>query len=457
MPERQHTLKEPVRFEGVGLHTACASCVVVRPADENTGIVFVRTDLPDRPAIKVCLEHVWMEDALPRCSSLRRGAVWVHTVEHLLAALSGCGVDNAIVEINAAELPGLDGSAKPFAEAFVSVGFRQQDAERRWIDLARPLVVSGNGCAITAVPSSGMEVHYTLDYNHPFLHGQVFSARIDQTVFLDEISPARTFCLESEAQQLKAMGLGQGADYDNTLVIGDTGIVRNQLRFDNECARHKVLDILGDFYLLGRPVRAKVFAVRSGHGLNRAMVQKIHRQMPDEPSSCGRPQSVVTDGDAVLDIHGIMGILPHRYPFLFIDRIVELDPGRRAVALKTVAVDEPYFEGHFPQRPLMPGVVMIEALAQTGGVAVLTDPGRCDELALFMAVEEAKFRRTVQPGDVLRLEACVERMRARIVALNGWVTTLHGDRVCEAKLTFSFVPKSFLQTSETEAETVAPV
>ena len=438
-PPPQQAITQSARVRGVGIHTGAAVELVFQPAPAGTGIVFVRTDLAGRPRIHATVANLVNTTPLHRRTTIGAGSVTVQTIEHLMAALWWLGIDNLFVELSGPEVPGMDGSAAPFVEALQRCGVTAQTAPRRAAEIREPLWVEREGSAIAALPYDGFRVSYTLNYDHPALRSQfvTFNAtsRFDQ-----EIAPARTFCLEQEAEALRKQGLGRGATYENTLVIGPQGVIQNRLRFEDECARHKVLDLLGDLYLLGTPLRAHVLAVKSGHGLNMRFLQELARRISREAgaaTSRPAPAPATAPTESVLDIESIQRILPHRHPFLLVDRITALDT-QRAVGIKNVTINEPFFQGHFPQRPVMPGVLLIEAMAQVAGIITLHTPGHQGRYVYLTGVEKAKFRRPVVPGDQLMITAQLLRTRANFGQVGGTIT-VEGKTVAEAELTFAFV------------------
>ncbi len=443
MSPKQKTLKNEIVLEGRGLHTGNHVKARLRPADVNSGIMFKRTDLPGQPVILPALENVFIDNTVPRCTSIRRNDVVIHTVEHFMAALFGYEIDNILIEINGNELPGLDGSGIDFLEEIKRVGVDVQEEPREYIAVKEPLNVSNNGASILIVPADELKISYALNYDHPLLQAQFFSRVINRDTFEKDIAPSRTFCLEDEASELQASGLGKGANYDNTLVVGKKGVIQNEVRFQDEFARHKVLDLIGDLYLLGRPVKGHVFAMRSGHTLNVELLRKISKQHIRYAKTGGAAPLTQFGSQSELDIQAILKILPHRYPFLLVDRIVELQSGRRAVGIKNVTINDNFFTGHFPTRPVMPGVLMIEAMAQVGGILMMTNEMHRGKVALFMATDKVKFRKLVNPGDQLRMEIEVIRDRSRTAALRG-VTKVGSEVVAEAEMIFSFLDEKFL-------------
>lgn len=442
MSEFQKTIKQEFRLSGVGLHTGCRTELVFKPAKENSGINFIRVDLRERPMIKVGPSVAPMDGTVSRCTTIGPQDFSIRTVEHLLSVLCGLGIDNLTIEINNEELPGLDGSGLEFLKAIKKAGIVEQKTFKEIFEIREPLGVERNGCAIYLFPSPELKISYALDYDHPFLRSQFLSLTITSDTFEKEIAPCRTFCLEKEASELRTMGLGKGATHQNTLVVGEKGVKDNTLRFPDEFVRHKILDFIGDLYLLGMPIRAQVFAVKSGHGLNMELLKKIVQQK--EKYQKKQPNSGCDfSGKKVFDISDIMKILPHRYPFLLVDRVIILEEGKKAIGIKNVTMNDYYFQGHFPSRAVMPGVIMVEAMAQAAGVVVLTNPSHRGQLAFFLSADKVKFRRVVVPGDQFMMEVDIIRDRSKTVQVH--VQAKVEDEVAaEADLVFSFTDSSYL-------------
>ena len=435
MSEPQKTIANDVFLNGVGIHTGVPASVRVLPAPPDVGVVFVRTDLPHRPAIPVRSAHVDAARSVRRTTVAKDG-VEVQTVEHFMASLWGLGIDNVYVEVAGPELPGLDGSAAPYLRHLRAAGVTEQPAERRYFSLREPVFVEDGESAIGAFPSPNLRISYVLSYPHPLLKAQFVSfAANDGIPFADAIAPARTFCLKEEADRLRAAGLGKGANVENTLIVGEQGIINNTLRFEDEFARHKVLDLLGDLYLLGCPLRAHVLAVKSGHSLNVKLVKKLDQAL--EQWKLGSLQSTTAEVmvGPQLDIMQIQKILSHRYPFLLVDRVIELTE-TRAVGIKCVTINDYFFRGHFPDRPVMPGVLMIEAMAQVGGLIILNKAEHKGKFAYFMSVDKVKFRKPVVPGDVLVIETELGKLRSRTGQVIGKVF-VDGKVVCEGEMLFA--------------------
>jgi UDP-3-O-[3-hydroxymyristoyl] N-acetylglucosamine deacetylase/3-hydroxyacyl-[acyl-carrier-protein] dehydratase len=433
--ERQRTIEREVSLSGRGIHTGKEVNVKFKPAKENTGIIFIRTDLKDRPPIKVDFNSIFLPNSGKRHTSLGTEEVHIHTVEHLLAVLNGLGIDNIYIEIDQEELPALDGSGKGYYEV-LSSNIKEQDQQRKCYFIKEPIVVEEAKAILIAYPCRQLKISYTLDYPSTFLKTQFVSFEINPESF-KELVEARTFCLEEEAKTLLEMGFGKGADYSNTLVIGKTGVINNSLRFEDEPARHKVLDLLGDLYLLGIPIKGHFVALRSGHSLNLKLIEKIKSQM--ERYSL-EEEKETEEKEGQLSRKQIMEILPHRDPFLFVDKILSLEKGKRAVGVKYLKDDDYFFKGHFPGHPIMPGVLIIEAMAQVGGVMMLSLPQNQGKLAYFLACNNVKFRKTVLPGDELILEAETVKLKSKTGVVKG-SAYVGNQLVAEAELVFTLVER----------------
>ncbi len=437
--DMQKTIVKEVSLSGIGLHTANKANLVFKPAPVDSGINFIRVDLPARPVIKVAPENILPQSRTPRRSSVGKGDIEVQTVEHLMAALAGLEVDNLNIEIDNNEIPGLDGSALKFQELLTQAGIIQQEEERRYFSVKEPIVIDGDGGSIAILPSDEFKISYTLNYNHPLLNSQFLELSLNSGVFKKELASARTFCLEDEADQLQRQGIGCGADYSNTLVIGKTGVINNKLRYPDEFVRHKVLDLIGDLYLLGQPVKGHVVALRSGHALNLKLAQRINQQKQKYAVSSAKTTGLqIPEGGIQLDTDEIKKILPHRDPFLFVDRVIYLDKGRRAIGIKNLTMNDYFFKGHFPGRPVTPGVLILEAMAQVGGVMMLAAQENRGKFAFFMAVDNAKFRKTVLPGDELVLDVEAGKIKSKTGQVHGRAF-VDGKLVSEADLMFALV------------------
>ncbi len=426
---KQKTISREVSLEGVGIHTGNKARVTLKPAALDSGVTFIRTDIAKTCRIKADVQSLLLEPKLSRRSTISNNGAEVQTIEHLMAALSCLGIDNIEVEINNNEVPGLDGSALNFVELLEKAGICEQEKAKYVYAVKEPITVQEGSSSITIYPAKEFKVAYTLNYDHPLLEAQFLELEINAQSFKSDIAPARTFCLESEAQDLKNQGLGLGANYENTLVVGKNGVVKNKVRFENEFVRHKILDLIGDLYLSGCAITGQVVALKSGHALNLKIAQKIYAQKMKEQGA---------NMDGALDINEIMKILPHREPFLFVDRITHLEKGKRAVGIKNVTINDYFFRGHFPGRPVMPGVIILEAMAQVGGVMMLASEENLGKLAFFMAIDNAKFRKPVVPGDQLVFELDAGKMRSKIGTVHG-KALVDGKVVAEADLMFALV------------------
>ena len=434
---QQRTIKKSVELSGVGLHTGVSVNLKFKPAPANTGINFIRVDIKDSPMVKADINNIIGQEKSPRRTSIGINGVEVHTIEHLMAALWALGIDNIIIETDGPELPGLDGSAKGFMDILRKVGIEDQGVPKKIYQVKAPLWAEQDGAMIMVLPNDNFMVSYTLNYEHPLLKAQYISFTVDENTFAKEIATARTFCLEKEVNELRKKGLGKGANYDNTVVVGEEGVIDNKLRFDDEFARHKILDLLGDLYLLGYNIRGHIIAMRSGHPLNVQLVEKINNQREKLQAGGMKAVYVETSGNT-LDAIDIQKILPHRYPFLLVDKIIKIDPDKKAVGIKNVTMNEQFFTGHFPGRPVMPGVLIVEAMAQVAGVLLLNKKENMGKYAYFLTLDNVKFRKTVVPGDQLRLEVEVMKLRSR----TGQVHTMafvDDEVVSEADLMFALV------------------
>ncbi|MCK4423546.1 MAG: bifunctional UDP-3-O-[3-hydroxymyristoyl] N-acetylglucosamine deacetylase/3-hydroxyacyl-ACP dehydratase [Candidatus Omnitrophica bacterium] len=435
---QQKTIIKPCGLEGVGLHTGKKVKIELKPAPVDAGIVFIRTDLPGRPQIPAHVTNIIDVSRRPRRTSVGAAGVEIHTVEHLMAALAGLSINNLYIEIDDEEVPGMDGSSLPFVQAIKKAGLQEQAEEVKSFRIKEPIYIAEKDALIIVLPADEFRLSYTLSYDNSVLESQYTSIALNGgDCFEKLIAPSRTFCLAHEVESLKAQGLGKGANYDNTLVVGKEGIIKNKLRSDNECTYHKVLDLIGDLYLLGYPLLGHVVAIKSGHPLNVKLVQKI-KQQERRTRDAGVKAGAWQEYGSQLDINAIQKILPHRYPLLLVDRILELEEDKRAVGIKNVTVNEEFFNGHFPDHPVMPAVLTVEAMAQVAGVMILKKRENQGKLAYFMSMNNVKFRKPVVPGDQLRLEVEVVKLKEKTGTVHA--KALVEDKVvAEADLMFSIV------------------
>jgi UDP-3-O-[3-hydroxymyristoyl] N-acetylglucosamine deacetylase/3-hydroxyacyl-[acyl-carrier-protein] dehydratase len=436
--EFQKTIETEVKTKGVGLHSGKSVSVTLKPSLPDAGINFVRVDLPGSPVIKGHVTKLVDLTKSPRRTTVSQGEAEVQTIEHFMAALAGLGIDNITIEIDGDEMLGLDGSAADYVDLLLKAGIDvQEDSSRRSFSITEPVWIEEDSASLVILPADDFRISYTLNYPLPMLHSQHVTLSLNDGVFKSDIAPARTFCLESETKALISQGMGKGATYENTLVIGQKGVIKNKVRFPDEFTRHKILDLIGDLYLLGMPLKGHVIAIRSGHPLNLRLLQKVYQQMQRRLEGgirsaeyhMARPQ---------MDIGDIQKILPHRYPFLLVDKVLELEEGKRVRALKNVTVNDYFFRGHFPGRPVMPGVLIVEAMAQTAGILILCRKENQGKLAYFMGIDNVRFRKTVVPGDQLILDVDVIKIKSKtgVAKARAFVDN---KEVAEAELMFSLV------------------
>ena len=430
--EFQHTIARPVTLTGKGLFSGVDVSMTFRPAPENHGIVFVRTDL-NGAQIPALVSNVVKRD---RRTTIRRGDASVDTTEHCMSAVAGLNIDNLIIELDAVEVPALDGSAKQFLDALVGAGVVQQEAERKRVKIVEPIVVRQGDSMVMAMPSDepGMQVVYDLDYGHVKAVGRQLRAfDLRNGDFASEIAPARTFCLEAEARAMKAAGIGTHLSEEEVLVIDSTGPMGgNRFRFADEPVRHKIVDLIGDLYLLGAPIQGRIIAFKSGHALNHTLVRGIVKQMNAEE----RHDLSLTK--TVFDIRKLSRILPHRYPMQLVDRVIEIVGDPRAVGIKNVTINEPFFQGHYTGTPIMPGVLVVEAMAQLSGVLIGQSLEHTGKLAVLLSLDRVKLRKPVTPGDQLILEAESVRVRSRIAHMK-CKAYVGKDLAAEAEVKFMLV------------------
>jgi UDP-3-O-[3-hydroxymyristoyl] N-acetylglucosamine deacetylase/3-hydroxyacyl-[acyl-carrier-protein] dehydratase len=429
----QCTLARPVTVSGKGLLTGEDATIIIEPAAAGEGIVFIRTDIEPNVSIPA---HVANTLNRARRTTLRSGDVTIETVEHLMSALSGLGIDNATVRIDGPEVPCGDGSSLPFAEQLVEVGTIEQDLPRKFITVTEPICLQDGDSMIAALPSNqqGLHVVYDLDYGNATsrIARQTQGWDSESGLYISDLAPARTFSLEEEALALQSQGMCTHLTPADILVIGKNGPIDNQYRFDNEPVRHKILDIVGDLYLAGAFIHGRIVASRSGHALNRQLCKAILEQ-----HKVANRNKVVSSG-VIMDVRDIQRLMPHRYPMLLVDRVVEMDGDEKAIGVKNVTINEPFFQGHYPGTPIMPGVLIVEAMAQLGGLLMSRKLEHTGKLAVLLSLDKVKLRHPVTPGDQLVLEAVSIRAGVRTAALQ--CKAFVGSRlVAEAQIRFMMV------------------
>lgn len=398
----QQTLAGTATLKGTSLHTGEKVSLTLRPADPNEGFRFRRVDLKDQPFIRVEAHRV--ENA-ERATTISEGGIKIHTVEHVISALTGMGIDNAIIEMDSNEPPIGDGSARPFVDLIKKAGIAQQEDLRRVFEVREPIhLETKDGSLITLVPDKRFRVSCTqMGPNGRFT--QFKSFEITPEVYEKEIAPARTFVYYDDIRELLESGKIKGGSLENAIVIRDDEVMSKEaLRFPDEFVRHKILDLIGDLMLSGRRIMGHVIAVRPGHRANTEMARRIHGAYRNIEAATPKP-IVIPTGKGVLEINDVMKILPHRYPFLMVDRIVDFEGDLKCTGIKQVTINEPYFQGHFPGHPVMPGVLQIEAMAQVASIIMLRTPEHQGKIGYFASADNVKFRRPVIPGDTLVIEA----------------------------------------------------
>jgi UDP-3-O-[3-hydroxymyristoyl] N-acetylglucosamine deacetylase/3-hydroxyacyl-[acyl-carrier-protein] dehydratase len=434
---KQRTILREVSIQGKSLHTGEEVQLTLKPAPENHGIVFKRIDLYGKPELKPVIDLV--ED-LVRSTTIAEGHTKVHTVEHVLSALNGCGVDNVLIEMDASEPPILDGSAKHFVNLIQQAEPVEQDAERECFVLEEPISVTRGSSSIIALPYDGFRITCT-SADDRGIHTQHLMVDVDQETYVAQIAPARTFTIYEDIEELLKLGKIKGGSLDSAIVIkGDKIVSKEPLRFKDEFVRHKILDIVGDIVLAGMPIKAHIVAVRPGHALNAELSKIFRRKILEKAKSPkARPAektSPVEAHEKIIDIRGVLNLLPHRYPFVMVDRVVELISEDELVALKNVTINEPYFQGHYPGRPVMPGVLQVEAMAQAAGILLLRRLSYDDKIAFFMSADKVKFRRAVEPGDALTIHVKLQKIRGNKIATATGTCKVGDQVVSGAELMF---------------------
>jgi UDP-3-O-[3-hydroxymyristoyl] N-acetylglucosamine deacetylase/3-hydroxyacyl-[acyl-carrier-protein] dehydratase len=402
----------------VGLHTGATTRVSCLPGGPDQGIIFRRTDLPARPEIPARASEV---EATERRTAIGHGDTTIHTVEHLLAAVVALELDDLVIELDGPEPPILDGSFLPYLDLLEGAGVGINEGEPANYRVTEPFTLSEGDASYVVSPADRLRLTTTIEWSHPLIGRQTGSWDITPQSFRHELARARTFGFTREVEELRNRGLLKGGSTDSAVVLGETDVIGTTLRWPDEFVRHKAGDILGDLALVGGRVQAHVMATRPSHQGNVALARAITR-------------TAARTGGKILDVNRIMQVIPHRYPFILVDRILDLEPRKRVVGIKNVTINEPFFQGHFPGHPIMPGVLIIEAMAQAGGMLLmdeLADPE--DKVVYFMALDNIKFRRPVLPGDQLRSEVEMIQFRGRTCRLKG-VAYVDGQVVAEAEM-----------------------
>ncbi len=433
----QQTLAKSAGFSGTSLHTGEKVTLTVHPAAAGHGIKFKRKDLPEEPTIDAKIEHL---KTVERATTIGEGSIRVHTVEHVLSALSAMGVDNAIVEMDANEPPIGDGSAAPYVEVIKRAGIVEQEAPRQWLEINEPIhIESKAGSMLILLPDSKFRISCT-QAGPENRFTQFFSTEVTPAIFEKQIAPARTFVYYEDVQPLMEKNLIKGGSLENAIVVrGESVLSKEPLRFPDEFVRHKILDIIGDLALVGQRVRGHVVAVKPGHALNAELSSALAREIARRRAVTS-PKPVLL-GEGALESDQIMEILPHRFPFLMVDRIIRFEEGNKVVGLKSVTINEPFFQGHFPGHPVMPGVLQVEAMAQVASILLFKATQSSARIGYFMSADGVKFRKPVFPGDVIFIHAEVVKNRGNRIAKARCHCVVNEAVVSEGELMFTFVDR----------------
>ena len=421
----RRTIAREVSLEGIGLHLGAACRLTFRPAKSGSGIVFRRADLPNSPLIPALAERAVLTE---RRTQLGEDPVSVHTCEHVLAAVAGVGIDDLEIELDAAEPPIMDGSAAPFVEALDRAGVAEQGEPARYLRLSRPVKIVDGDSVYTASPSASLNIDVAIDFPHPTIGVQRCEYHVTAETFRAELAAARTFGFVHEVEALRSKGLIQGASLDNAVVLDENGVINEPVRWPDEFVRHKALDCVGDLALAGARVRANITAVKPSHRGTVLLVRAMKEASVTEPGKAETAKAGTT-----LEVEEIMRVLPHRYPFLLVDRIHEKSE-KRVVGLKNVTINEPFFQGHFPGHPIMPGVLIVEAMAQVGGMLLMgAVPNPENKVVYFTSLNDVRFRQPVKPGDQLIFELELLQVRGMMCKMKG-IAKVDGKLVCEAEM-----------------------
>jgi UDP-3-O-[3-hydroxymyristoyl] N-acetylglucosamine deacetylase / 3-hydroxyacyl-[acyl-carrier-protein] dehydratase len=437
IPEFQHTVGKTASFSGTALHTGDKVTLKLQPAPVDHGIKFKRKDLQDEPTIDAKIENL---KTVERATTIGEGSVRVHTVEHILSALSAMGVDNAIVEMDANEPPIGDGSAQPYVDLIKKAGVTAQEEPRKFFYVREPMHVEAKtGALLVLLPDDKFRISCTqAGPNNRF--AQFLSMEVTPAVFEREIAPARTFVYYEDVKPLMDRNLIKGGSLENAIVVrGDAVLSKEPLRFGDEFVRHKILDIIGDLALVGRRIRGHVVAVKPGHATNADLARSINREQTRR-SALAAPRTIPS-GDGGLDADQIMQILPHRFPFLMVDRIISFETETKCIGVKTVTINEPFFQGHFPGHPVMPGVMQVEAMAQVASILLFKLAKTTSRIGYFMSADSVKFRKPVLPGDTIFVHAELTKSRGERLAKAKCHCVVNDAVVSEAELMFTFLDK----------------
>ena len=458
----QKTIAQKAQIDGIGLHTGLKTSAILRPAQPNHGIKFQRIDLKNKPIIPANIKYI---SELNRGTSLKKNNALVSTIEHILSAIFGLGIDNILIQLTAKEVPIIDGSAMPFVDLITKCGIKKQNKLKNVLIIKEPINFADpeKNINIHVIPSKKFKITFVADYNMQAFDNQIYTIKDIKQNYVKDIAPARTFCLLSELVSLKSKGLIKGGNINNALVFmdynittdglvklqkifnindklykGDNNILNDkQLRYKEEHVRHKILDLIGDLALIGRPLIGHFIAIKSGHASNIELAKLIKRNSTKMVKAKNKNKIK----KIAFDIQKLLKVMPHRYPFLLIDRILNIVPGKVVHAIKNVTINEPFFQGHFPGQPVMPGVLILESMAQAGGFLILNSIKNPEKkLMYFSAINKSRFKKTVEPGDQVCLEVKLDKFKLRTCKIFG-IAKVDDEIVAEAEMMASIVDR----------------
>lgn len=429
MKLNQLTIAKTVSLSGIGIHTGQQSTITLHPAAPNHGIRFLQRSNSQESFTP---DSLLVTDTSRGTTLTYKGQNY-NTVEHVLSALNGLGIDNCAIELSAEEPPIMDGSAMKFIEAIESAGIKEQPTfDKNIFRIETPFVFQDEGKSIVGWPYDGLKITYNMDYPNTWLAKRRLTIDIRPETYKDLVGFARTFCFEHEIEWLQSQGLAQGGSPDNALILTKDGVKNGPLRHEDELVIHKILDMVGDLALFGSPIHGHFVATKTGHGMNVKLVNFLKKLEQRRPK--GGEQVIIEAAE-------IEKLLPHRYPFLLVDRVIDIEEGKKVVGIKNVTMNEYFFQGHFPGHPIMPGVLIVEAMAQCGGVLLMKSvPDAASKVVYFISIDNVKFRQPVLPGDQLRFELTVDKIKGKISKMHG-NAYVEDKRVCEADLMCTLVDK----------------
>jgi UDP-3-O-[3-hydroxymyristoyl] N-acetylglucosamine deacetylase/3-hydroxyacyl-[acyl-carrier-protein] dehydratase len=429
---RQRTISKKVKMSGIGIHTGKDVSIALTPLPPDSGIIFRRVDINENIDIPATIDYVVSSE---RGTNLARESVEVKTVEHLLSSLYGLGIDNVLIENEGGEIPAGDGSANDFVKLIDSAGIKEQAEEKNCVCVAQPVYHTDNDILIAIYPDDNLSLSYTISFGHKFLDAQYAYINLNENEYRTKVANARTFVFHNDVEALMKSGLIKGGSTENAIVITDDGLLEGELRSPLEFVYHKISDLIGDLCLTGVRLKGRIVAIKAGHKSHIDFVRKLKRYIHL------MPVFEAPNSEPIYDIDAIKGFLPHRFPFLFVDKITYIEGKKRVIGVKNVTFNEPFFCGHFPTASIMPGVLIQEAMAQVGGMLLLTtvdDPST--KLVYFLGIDKAKFRKTVVPGDTLVFDLTTIRLKRNICEMRG-EAFVRGELVAEGEFKAMVVDK----------------